>query len=164
MTPFQREMIANLPRLRSLARALTRSHADADDLVQLTLERALRRRETWTPGTRQDSWMFRILRNIWIDESRARQRRSLVLLDGEAPDVGDRGAAAIEDHLAVADLGRAMEQLPDEQRIAVALVLVDGLSYKEAAEILGVPQGTLTSRLARARAALLQQLEPELSA
>ena len=162
MTPFQRDMIAMLPRLRSLARALTNGPADADDLVQLTLERALKRPDLWSPGTRLDSWMFRILRNTWIDEIRSRRRRHMVLVDTDADHVGDRGAAVVEDRLMMSDIARAMDELPEDQRLAVALVLVDGLSYREAAETLQVPQGTLTSRLARGRAALIQKLDPEL--
>jgi RNA polymerase sigma factor (sigma-70 family) len=156
---FQRQMIELLPRLRRLARVLARDPADADDLVQLTVERALMRREQWVPGTRLDSWMFRIMKNAWIDEPRARTRRGGVLAsEEEGQNVGSDGAAAMQARLEVGEVERAMARLPDEQRLAVALVLVEGLSYKEAAEVLDVPQGTLTSRLVRGRAALLAQL------
>jgi RNA polymerase sigma-70 factor (ECF subfamily) len=156
---FQREIVELLPRLRRLARVLARAPADADDLVQIAVERALAHRRTWAPGTRLDSWMFRIMKNAWIDETRARTRRGAVLLDEEAGvEVGDDGARVVEDRLQVSDVERAMARLPEDQRLAVALVLVDGLSYKEAAEVLEVPQGTLTSRLGRGRAALLEAL------
>ncbi len=152
-------MVELLPRLRRLARVLARNPADADDLVQLTVERALARRGQWVPGTRLDSWMFRIMKNAWIDETRARTRQGAVFApekDGEQ--VGSDGAGEMEARLQAAEVEQALRRLPADQRIAVALVLVEGLSYKEAAEVLEVPQGTLTSRLVRGRAALLAQL------
>jgi RNA polymerase sigma-70 factor (ECF subfamily) len=153
-------MVELLPRLRRLARVLAREPADADDLVQLTVERALDARRQWRPGTRLDSWMFRIMKNAWIDETRARRRRGAVLAEPEAGErVGHDGARAMETRLEAAELERALNCLPEDQRLAVALVLVEGLSYKEAAELLEVPQGTLTSRLGRARATLLASLE-----
>jgi len=156
---LEREIVDLLPRLRRLARALARDHADADDLVQLTVERALGRQSQWRPGTRLDSWMFRIMKNAWIDESRARRRRSAVFAPEEAGEhVGSDTAGELDARLAAQAVEQAMGRLPPEQRIAVALVLVEGLSYKEAAEVLEVPQGTLTSRLVRGRAALIADL------
>lgn len=160
MDHIQRQIVDLLPRLRRLARVLAREPADADDLVQLAVERALRALGQWRPGTRLDSWMFRIMKNAWIDETRARRRRGAVLADpAEGELVGDAGAQTMEARLEAAEVERAIARLPSEQRLAVALVLVEGLSYKEAAEVLEVPQGTLTSRLARGRAALLADLE-----
>ena len=160
MHGLQRQIVDLLPRLRRLARVLARDPVDADDLVQATVERALLHQAQWRPGTRLDSWMFRIMKNAWIDESRARTRRGKVFAPEEqGEDVGHDGAAAMETRLAALDMQKALARLPDEQRLAVALVLVDGLSYKEAAEVLEVPQGTLTSRLVRGRMALLAQLE-----
>ncbi len=157
---MQRQIVELLPRLRRLARVLARNPADADDLVQLTVERALARQGQWIAGTRLDSWMFRIMKNAWIDESRARTRRSAVFASEEAGEhVGHDGAGAMQARLEAADVDRAMAKLPDEQRLAVALVLVEGLSYKEAARVLEVPEGTLTSRLVRGRAALLGHLQ-----
>jgi len=148
-----------LPRLRRLARALARDAADADDLVQQTVERALVHRGQWRPGTHLDSWMFRIMKNAWIDEARARTRRAQVFSPEEAGEhAGSDGAAAMETRLTARSVADAMARLPDDQRLAVALVLVEGLSYKEAAEVMEVPQGTLTSRLGRGRAALLTSL------
>jgi RNA polymerase sigma-70 factor (ECF subfamily) len=156
----QREIVEMLPRLRRLARVLARDAADADDLVQLTVERALTRLDQWRPGTRLDSWMFRIMKNAWIDESRARSRRGAVFAPEEdGARVGDDGERAMQARLQAAEVDRAMGRLPDDQRLAVALVLVEGLSYKEAAQVLEVPQGTLTSRLVRGRAALMADLE-----
>jgi RNA polymerase sigma-70 factor (ECF subfamily) len=156
----QREIVELLPRLRRLARALARDGSDADDLVQATVERALIHRNQWREGTRLDSWMFRIMKNAWIDESRARKRRGRVLAPEEdGARIGADGAAAMATRLEAADVAKAMGRLPDDQRLAVALVLVEGLSYKEAAEVLEVPQGTLTSRLVRGRMALLEALD-----
>jgi RNA polymerase sigma-70 factor (ECF subfamily) len=160
LTGLQREIVDLLPRLRRLARALTRDVADADDLVQATVERALVHQGQWGPGTRLDSWMFRIMKNAWIDETRTRRRRSVVLAPEEQGEhVGHDGAAAMQARLEASDVERAMARLPDEQRLAVAHVLVEGLSYKDAAEVLEVPQGTLTSRLVRGRMALVAELE-----
>lgn len=155
----QHQIVELLPRLRRLARVLAGQAADADDLVQVTVERALGARSQWRPGTRLDSWMFRIMKNAWIDETRARRRRSAVLAPAEeGENVGDAGARAVEARLEVAEVERAIARLPDDQRLAVALVLVEGLSYKEAAAVIEAPEGTLTSRLARGRQALLAEL------
>jgi RNA polymerase sigma-70 factor (ECF subfamily) len=156
---LERAIVDLLPRLRRLARALAREPADADDLVQLTVERALARRGQWRPGTSLPSWMFRIMKNAWIDESRLRSRRGAVIAPEEAGlDAAADGAAELENRLEARAVEAAMARLPEDQRLAVALVLVEGLSYKEAAEVLEVPQGTLTSRLGRGRAALLAEL------
>src|SRR5688500_6310971 len=84
LEPIRRQIVELLPRLRRLARVLTRDPADADDLVQITVERGLTRLGQWVPGTRLDAWMFRIMKNAWIDETRARGRRSQVLAEPEA--------------------------------------------------------------------------------
>lgn len=159
MNAFQREMVELLPRLRRFARMLARDAADADDLVQLTVERALARAGQWATGTRLDSWMFRIMKNAWIDETRSRKRRDAVFAPEAAGEhVGSDGAAAVERRLVAADVERELGRLPPDQRLAVALVLVEGLSYREAAEVLEVPMGTLTSRLVRGRNAMLAAL------
>ena len=146
------EVVALLPRLRRFARAITRHREDADDLVQLAVERALLRLDQWQPGTRLDSWIFMIMKNAWIDEVRARVRRDAIFLPEEAGEhVGESLTERQHERL---DVQKAMQQLNEDQRLAVGLVLVEGLPYKEAAEVLGIPIGTLTSRLARAREAL----------
>lgn len=146
------DIAALLPRLRRFGRTLARNQEDADDLVQIAVERALTHSHQWQPGTRLDSWMFRIMQNAWIDESRARERRAQTFVGEEAGEhVGVNPTDAQIDAIAVR---KAVAQLNDEQRAVVGLVLVEGLPYKEAADVLGIPIGTLTSRLARARDAL----------
>ena len=153
---FREELVSLLPRLRRFARALTRDPADADDLVQLAVERALMKIEQRRPGSGLLNWMLGIVRNAWIDELRFRKRRDAVFLpEAAALDVGE---SSTERHIDLWSIQRALERLPDEQRLAVALVLVEGLSYREAAEVMDVPIGTLTSRLARGRVALESSL------
>jgi RNA polymerase sigma-70 factor (ECF subfamily) len=148
----QAQLIALLPRFRRFARTLTRNPDDADDLVQLAIERALTRLDQWQLGTRLDSWMYGIIKNAWIDEVRSRQRRNRV----HAPEeLGEHVAdAASEAHIDRLSLEAALARLPEEQRLVVALVLIEGLAYKEAAAVLDIPMGTVTSRLARGREAL----------
>jgi len=150
------ELVTLLPRLRRFARALTRNPHDADDLVQVALERALARAHQLRPDAALAAWVFGILRHAWIDELRARARRERVFAPEESgQNVGDAGQDAQAESLSVQD---ALERLPQDQRLAVALVLIEGLSYKEAAHAMDVPIGTLTSRLARAREALQAML------
>ncbi|RSU69636.1 RNA polymerase sigma factor [Sphingomonas sp. S-NIH.Pt3_0716] len=156
---FERDLLAILPRLRRFAASLSHDRADGDDLCQAALEKGLRARDQWQPGTRLDSWMYRIMRNLWIDEGRARQRAARTFAPEEAgADVGYAGDRAVEQAMTLSDVDRAMQALPPEQREAIALVLVEGLSYKEAAAILNIPMGTLTSRLVRGRGALIELL------
>jgi RNA polymerase sigma-70 factor (ECF subfamily) len=153
------QIAALLPRLRRFALGLTGNPADADDLVQDAVERALRNLHQWQQGTRLDSWMFRITQNLWIDAVRARRVRAVVAHDPEAAEkVAVDGAREVEARLTFADTVRALAELPEEQRAVVALVLIDGMSYRDAADTLNVPMGTVTSRLARARMALAQRI------
>jgi RNA polymerase sigma-70 factor (ECF subfamily) len=153
MTATLHNDIANLlPRLRRFARSITFHREDADDLVQVAVERALGRSDQWEAGSRLDSWLFRIIKNAWIDEVRSRIRRERVLApEEEGAHVGDGSAEA---HLEQLSIRKAVSLLSEDHRLVIGLVLVDGLSYKEAAEVLDIPIGTLTSRLARAREAL----------
>ena len=106
-----------------------------------------------------DSWMFAAMRNAWIDETRMRsRRRESVAADGEAERVADHSVASEELKVQAMTIQSAMAALPADQRLAVALVLVDGMSYQEASALLGIPEGTLTSRLSRARATLFAKL------
>jgi RNA polymerase sigma-70 factor (ECF subfamily) len=143
--------------LRRFAAGLAGNAADGDDLCQTTIERALANRDKWQAGTRLDSWMYRIMRNLWIDEARSRQRRGQTFAEEEA----GLGVGADGGQEALVELGnvdRAMAKLPAEQREAVLLVMVEGYGYREAAEIVGCPVGTLNSRLVRGRDALLAEL------
>jgi RNA polymerase sigma-70 factor, ECF subfamily len=150
------ELVELLPRLRRFARVLARDPHDADDLVQTAIERALAHAGQLRADAPLAAWMFGILRHAWIDEQRARGRRGRLFAPAEsAEEVVDAAQGAAVDAIAVQD---AVARLPEEQRLAVALVLVEGLSYKEAAHIMEVPIGTLTSRLARAREALQAML------
>ena len=155
------EIIERLPRLRRFARTLTRNQADADDLVQITIERAWTRFDQWSEGTNLLSWMFRIMKNAWIDETRKRSRADRVFAPPEAGEHVGAEDPAFEGRLEARDVDRAMQALPDEQRLAVSLVLVEGLSYREAAAVMETPIGTLTSRLARGRDALQAALAPD---
>lgn len=149
---FNQELCALLPRLRRFARHLARDPADADDLVQVALERALARSSQWRPESRLDAWVFGIIRHAWVDEVRSRQRGQRVFAPEEA---GARiGTSPIEGQDLAMSVQSALARLPEEQRMAIALVLIEGLSYREAAEAMDVPIGTLTSRLARGREAL----------
>lgn len=156
---FEQELLALLPRLRRFARGLSQNAADADDLCQAALERALKSREQWQAGTRLDSWMYRITRNIWIDNRRATRRRGIHAdIDDGVMQIADDSHTRMEVSVELGDVEKAMAKLPDEQREAVILVLVEGYAYREAAEILEVPIGTLTSRLVRGREALVREL------
>jgi len=152
---LREQIIGLLPRLRRFARTLARNVHDADDLVQIAIERALLRLDQLRPDAQLSSWLFGILRNAWLDEARARTRRSRVFV---AEELGENVSAAIDTRADLVSVQDALGRLPDEQRVAVSLVLIEGLSYKEAAQIMEVPVGTLTSRLARGREALQAML------
>lgn len=157
---FRRELVAVLPRLRRFAYALSGNRTDAEDLVQSAVERALRHNESWQEGTRLDSWMFRIIQNLWRDELRAHRRRTLPLEDvGDLPDHGIADAALRRIELEQARA--ALDTLPLDQRAVIALVVLDGMSYADAAATLEIPVGTVMSRLARARGALVAKMAPE---
>ena len=162
------QMVALLPRLRRFARGLAGTAEQADDLVQAACERALTRIAQWTPGTRLDSWMFRIVQTIWLDERRsAKVRRGEGLVDPEQAEaeLTVDGARHMEAHLTFDRVRAGMGRLPAEQRAVMMLVCVEGLTYREAAETLAIPIGTVMSRLARARLALARDLgEPTVDA
>lgn len=150
------QIVQLLPRLRRFATGLTGSITDGDDLVQDTVERALKNLHQWEPGTRLDSWMFRIAKNRFLDIRRSRRRSGVVAIEvpEDAPSVLSDGVRESEAHLMLGGAAQALQGLPQEQREALLLVVVDGLSYRDAADILEIPIGTLTSRIARAREAL----------
>lgn len=157
----RREMVALLPRLRRFAYSLTGSIEEADDVVQTACSKALSRLDQYQLGTRLDSWMFRIIQTTWLDQVRsAPARRTVVdydVLDKAVSQesVEDRVAA----RLALEKIQNAMNSLPEQQRVLLTLVIVEGYSYQEAAESLGIPTGTVMSRLSRARRRLADALE-----
>lgn len=150
------QIVALLPRLRRFAIALTGSVTDGDDLVQDTVERALKNLHNWQAGTRLDRWMFRIAKNRFVDGRRSARREGLVTTSGleEAGGASVDGEDVMLSRLTLNATAVALGRLPVEQREAVALVLIDGASYREAADLLGIPIGTLASRIARARESL----------
>jgi len=159
---LKREIVAFLPRLRRYAQALTGSRADGDDLVQATCERAIRHLDSWQPGSRLDAWLFRIARNLFLNELRARKVR------GPQHDIADHaeshasdGRPGQEARLDLARVRRLLERLPEEQRSVLLLIAVEGLSYQETATALDLPMGTVTSRLARGRLALKTLMDGE---
>jgi RNA polymerase sigma-70 factor (ECF subfamily) len=159
-SPFATELIALLPRLRRFARSLTGSADRADDLVQAACERALRAADRFEPGTRLDAWLFRIIRNLWIDGLRAHGQdpsRHLPIEAAETVANAD-GPARIEASLTLAKVRAGIAELPEQHREVIVLVCIEGLSYRDAAEVLDVPIGTVMSRLARARAKLAEML------
>ena len=156
---FGQELVALLPNLRRFAISLCRSRDIADDLVQTTCEKALNARSSYEPGTRLDAWLFRILRNAWIDRVRRLKAEGVQSDIADAYYlVGQDGAAVSEARLALDETATAIAALPDDQRAVLILVCVEELSYREAAEVLDIPVGTVMSRLARARRKLVDQM------
>lgn len=157
--PFEQQLVAMLPRLRRFAHGLCRNASEADDLVQQAAERALRSRSQWQEGTRLDSWLYRILRNLWVDMGRSRARRSKHEAPAEEAIAIPHGGPSPDAVLELGQAMAAMQRLPEEQREVVMLILVEGFGYREAAELLDLPIGTVSSRLVRGRTALLELLE-----
>ena len=145
-------LVAFLPNLRRFAISLCHSRDLADDLVQAACERAIFAADSFVPGTRFDAWMFRILRNLWIDYlRRARTAGPQEELE-KAYDISvPSGEAATHARMELMEVTDALRKLPDEQREVMVLVCVEELSYRDAAEVLSIPIGTVMSRLARAR-------------
>lgn len=151
------ELVALLPRLRRFALVLCRSQSLADDLVQGACERALAHADSWTPGTKFDAWMFRILRNCWIDHLRRLRTEGMTEdVSVQTQLIGDPGEGPLLNKLVLSEVQRVIDSFPQEQREVLLLVCADELSYRETAEVLGVPIGTVMSRLARARKRLTE--------
>jgi RNA polymerase sigma-70 factor (ECF subfamily) len=147
----------HIPRLRRYARALTGERIQADDLVQECLARAWEKRSLWRTGTDLRAWLFTILHNLFVNDLRRRKSRpELLALDDEALDAPRR--ATQEDGLGLRDLQTALERLPVDQREVLLLVGLEEMSYEEVAKTLGIPMGTVMSRLSRARERLRVQL------
>lgn len=157
--PFQTELLKLLPRLRGFAFGLCSNQAEADDLVQAGVERALRAQDQWQEGTRMDSWMYRIIQNLWIDQLRSRKGHG----DFADPELLESLPAEdwnrdIEARLTLEQVLIVMQTLPAAMREVLTLVTLEGQSYQEAAEVCGVPVGTVMSRLSRARSELMKRL------
>jgi RNA polymerase sigma-70 factor (ECF subfamily) len=148
----RRGIIELLPRLRRFAYVLSGGSDQGDDLVQESCVRALSNLERFEPGTRLDSWMYRIMRNIWLDHLRTAKVRGIMTDIDAAPEpAGEDGRNVAENRLTLRGVINALDELPPQQRIVIALVCFEGLSYQEAAEVLDIPIGTVTSRLIRGK-------------
>lgn len=160
MPEFQDHIVALIPRLRRFSVALTGNITDGDDLLQSTVERALKRRQTYNKDKKLESWMFKIAQNLWIDQKRAEARRGQTVDLSESHDiVGEDGRDKMEKIQMTRRVMAVIAALPEAQRLVVAYVLVDGQSYKETANHLDIPVGTVMSRLNRARKILESQLQ-----
>lgn len=140
-------LIALIPRLRRYARALVGERAGADDLVQDTLERAWSKLHLYRHGTDLRAWLFTVMHNVHVNQVRA--ARPTAALEDDMPELAQRAVQG--DALLVRDLERAIAALPAAQREVLLLVALEDLSYDETARVLGIPIGTVMSRLARAR-------------
>ena len=149
-------ILTELPRLRRYARALVRDRAAADDLVQDTLERAWLRFAQWRPGSDLRAWLFGIMHNLRVDQLRRPGLNTLPMGD-EDFEVPTR--ATQSDRLEVNDLEAALARLPEDQRVVLLLVALEEMSYEEIAGVLGIPAGTVMSRLSRGRELLRLILE-----
>lgn len=160
MSPaFGEALIGRLPALRRYALSLARRPDLADDLVQMTVERALANAAGYDPAARLDPWLFRIMRNAFIDSTRRQRTRGTEVDVFETPDAVPTDAGpAMEARLMLRATAAAMAGLPPEQSEILMLVCVQELSYAEAADVLAIPKGTVMSRLARARLALAEKL------
>lgn len=156
---FRSQLAAELPHLRRFSRALVGDAAVADDLVQDCLERALIKSHLYDPARPLRAWLYAVLRNLYISGLR-RDRRSAVvksvddLTDGEGSTPADQ-----EERLSAVLIAEALDRLPQQHREVIVLVALEEMSYRDAAEITGVPIGTVMSRLSRARGSLQQILE-----
>jgi RNA polymerase sigma-70 factor (ECF subfamily) len=151
-------LVTILPKLQRFARALAGSRDAGDDLVQQACERFLRKPETSDGIVSLESWMYRVIHNAWIDEKRSMRTRLSEPLEADAEFVGENGEHTVAVRSTLTRVRLEMARLPVEQRAALMLVCVDGLSYQEAAGVLGIPIGTLMSRLCRARLALAERM------
>jgi RNA polymerase sigma-70 factor (ECF subfamily) len=151
------DLIEHLPRLRRYARALTGDINRADDLVQDTLERALAKLDLWQPGSDLRAWLFTLMHNLFVNQIRIKRPQETVMEEAlDEPVSGGQMEA-----LAARDIHAALARLPEEQREVLLLVGLEQFGYAEAAQVLGVPTGTVMSRLSRARERMRQMLAGE---
>lgn len=149
-------IITHIPRLRRYARALANDRYLADDLIQDTLERAWNKYHLWRPGSDLRAWLFAIMHNVFVNQMRGRRMDVEVLTD-EMPTVAVRDKQS--DGIELADLRRALSRLSVEHREILLLVAVEQMKYEEIGDALGIPVGTVMSRLSRARERLRQHLD-----
>ena len=153
----RQHIVANIAQLRRFAFSLTGNPHDADDLLQATVERVLNKGAP--DGDDMGKWMYRVCKNIWIDGVRSRQVRVRAVETGKLQGAQfEDGERRTLDRLSLAEVTDAMQRLPDKHRVVLSLIALEGCSYREAAEILEIPAGTVMSRLARARQALADGL------
>ncbi len=151
--PFDALLRQQIPPLRRYARSLTRNETRAEDLLQDCLTRAVAKQHLWQPGTNLRAWLFTIIHNQHVNMVRAGIREGIIAetdvseLANQIPDL----AADASGGEIIRDLGKALAKLPKDQREVIRLVAWHGLSYQRAAELLGVPVGTIRSRLSRGR-------------
>lgn len=157
---MKEQILALLPALRRFAWSLTNSVHDADDLLQNTVERLLVK--DMPADVHLSKWAFTVCRNLWIDECRSRKVRGAVTWDIELHDIIPvDGEKDMQLKIEMEQINTAMQQLPEEQHLVLSMVAVQGLSYQETADTLGIPLGTVMSRLARARSRLMELVGPD---
>jgi RNA polymerase sigma-70 factor (ECF subfamily) len=155
----QQPIIAHIPGLRRYARALTGDVWAADDLVQDTLERACSRWRLWLAGTDLRAWLFTLMHNLFISQTRQGLTRARLAPTVDLEDVADELRAPDASLGFAIDLQRCLLRLPDDQRVVLLLVTLEEMSYDEVAKVTGVPVGTVMSRLSRARGRLRELLD-----
>jgi RNA polymerase sigma-70 factor (ECF subfamily) len=156
------QLIELIPRMRRFATGLSGSTAWGDDLVQAACERLLQRKDALQPDSRLDSWLYQVIRNLHIDGIRAQSVRDRNADEIKlVADLRPVSTDPMQAHIRLGEVNDAMQLLSEEHRSALMLICVEGLSYKEAAEVLQVPMGTVTSRLVRARKSLIEKLGGE---
>jgi RNA polymerase sigma-70 factor (ECF subfamily) len=159
MNDKRRAIVAELPRLRRYARALMRDPDAADDLVQDCMERALLRLDNWQTGESPRRWLFTVMHHLFVDQMRKAGRR-LEAHQTAARELDEPAAEPSQmEALATREVVDALQELAPERREAIVLVAVEGMSYAEAATLLGIPTGTLMSRIARGREDLRNALD-----
>ena len=158
-TDLRPALLALMPRLRRFGIALSGSAEDAEDLVQDVCERVLRRADQIRDQARVDAWIYGIMRNLWLDRVRSRRHRRHEELSAADEVASDDGRRTTETRITLDAVREVLGSMSEEHRTVLVLVCVDGLSYREAAEVLGIPLGTVMSRLARARQELSTRME-----
>jgi RNA polymerase sigma-70 factor (ECF subfamily) len=154
------KLIELIPRMRRFAAGLSGSTDSGDDLVQAACERLLLNQAKLRPDSRLDSWFYRVIRNLNIDAIRAQSARDRNMREvSHMAELHLATGSHVEQHADLDEVASAMQQLSEEHRSVLMLICVEGLSYKEAAEVLDIPMGTVTSRLVRARGALMKKLD-----